>query len=213
MALTRLALQRVAAAPAARSMPVRAFAADHAPPVKLFGIPARYANATYTAASKAGVLDKVEMELLAFKDVLGKNSGFADFLSNPTVSRDDKVTTIDKMFEGGKTQAVTKNLMSTMAANNRLEDAGKVADAYAELMKAKRGELDAVVTTAVALTKAQAKTVSDALKAQAGGKAVSITTKVDQSILGGLTVQIGDKYMDMSVKSKIDKVTANLASA
>ena len=48
-------------------------------------------------------------------------------------------------------------------------------------------------------------------RAQAGGKAVSITTAVDPSILGGLTVQIGDKYMDLSVKSQIDKVTASLS--
>jgi hypothetical protein len=39
------------------------------PPVKLFGIPARYANATYTAASKQGVLEQVETELSAFKKV------------------------------------------------------------------------------------------------------------------------------------------------
>ena len=39
------------------------------PPVKLFGIPARYANAAYIAASKQGVLDKVETELLGFKQV------------------------------------------------------------------------------------------------------------------------------------------------
>lgn len=42
-----------------------------APPLKLFGIPARYANATYTAASKQGVLEKVETELLGFKQVRG----------------------------------------------------------------------------------------------------------------------------------------------
>ena len=207
----RLTLTRLAAAPAARTMPVRAFAADHAPPIKLFGIPARYANATYTAASKAGSLEKVETELLAFKAVMEKNAGFGDYLSNPTVSRDAKVSAIDKVFEGDKTQAVTKNLMMTMAANARLADAGKVADAYSELMQAKRGELDAVITSAVALTKAQEKKVTEALKAQAGGKAVSITTAVDPSILGGLTVQIGDKYMDLSVKSQIDKVTASLS--
>ena len=157
MAAMRLTLTRLAAAPAARTMPVRAFAADHAPPIKLFGIPARYANATYTAASKAGSLEKVETELLAFKAVMEKNAGFGDYLSNPTVSRDAKVSAIDKVFEGDKTQAVTKNLMMTMAANARLADAGKVADAYSELMQAKRGELDAVITSAVALTKAQEK--------------------------------------------------------
>ena len=53
--------------------------------------------------------------------------------------------------------------MMTMAANARLADAGKVADAYSELMQAQRGELDAVVTSAAPLTKAQEKKVSDAV--------------------------------------------------
>lgn len=79
--------------------------------------------------------------------------------------------------------------------------------------QAKRGELDAVVTSATELSKAQMKKVTDVLKQQAGGKAVSITTKVDQSILGGLTLQIGDKFLDLSVKSKIDKLTTTLQSA
>lgn len=42
---------------------------DHKPPLKLYGIPARYANATYTAASKKGELDKVQRDLDAFKHV------------------------------------------------------------------------------------------------------------------------------------------------
>ena len=157
-------LYRLTSAAPLRSLPLRAFStADHLPPVKLFGIPARYANATYTAASKANVLDKVEAELVAFKEVVGKNPSFDEFLSDPTVSREAKVEAIDKMFDGKKTQAVTKNLMMTMAANARLADAGKVADAYSELMQAQRGELDAVVTSAAPLTKAQEKKVSDAV--------------------------------------------------
>lgn len=48
---------------------MRVAAVNHAPPLKLFGIPARYANATYTAASKAGELDIVQRDLDAFQHV------------------------------------------------------------------------------------------------------------------------------------------------
>lgn len=54
-------------------LPNKPFPTAAAPPVKLFGIPARYANATYTAASKQGVLDQVETELLGFKSVNARN--------------------------------------------------------------------------------------------------------------------------------------------
>jgi F-type H+-transporting ATPase subunit O len=118
-----------------------------------------------------------------------------------------------ELFKGPKTSKVMKNLMSTLAGNNRVTETDKVADAYLELMKAKRGELDAVVTSATKLTKAQMAKVTDVLKATAKGKAVSITSQVDESILGGLTLQIGDKFLDLSVKSKIDAYTKSLHSA
>lgn len=157
-----------------------------APPLKLFGIPARYANATYTAASKAKCLDQVETELLGFQSLLASKPNFAGYLANPTISRQAKVDAIGKMFEGPKTSSVVKNLMTTIAANGRFADASKVTDAYVELMKAKRGELDAVVTTASALSAAQLKSVTATLKKQAGGKAVSITTKVGLRLVASL---------------------------
>ena len=54
---------------ALHTIPVRSFASEHDPPLKIFGIPARYANATYVAASKQSKLDVVEKDLLAFAEV------------------------------------------------------------------------------------------------------------------------------------------------
>merc|ERR1719223_904012 len=98
----------------------RAFAADHAPPLKLFGIPGRYANATYTAASKKGELDKVEAELLSFQALMEQKPEFNLFLSNPTVSRQQKVDTMEAIFNGKKSSKVVLNLMTTLASNARL---------------------------------------------------------------------------------------------
>lgn len=67
--------------------------------------------------------------------VLATKPAFADYMSNPTVSRDEKVKAIDELFSGPKTSKVMKNLMSTLAGNNRVTEADKVADAYLELMK------------------------------------------------------------------------------
>jgi len=201
MGLSRFA---AAARPAVVRMPVRALAAEaesHDPPLKLFGIHARYANAAYTAASKKKMLPKVETELAGFKTVLDRKPAFKQFLGNPTVSRPDKVAAVEKMFTGGKTTEVTKNLMMIMAANNRIGEAGKVADAFAELMRASRGEVDAVVTTAIAMSKDQEKSVLASLKQQFGE--VSVTTEVDPEILGGMTVKVGDKFLDLSARSKV----------
>merc|ERR1712129_491278 len=107
-----------------------------------------------------------------------------------------------------KTTPVTLNLMTTLAGNARLVETGKIVDAYVQMMKASRGEVEATIISADALTKAQTDAVASAMKTQVGtGKTVVLSTKVDPSIIGGLQVQIGDQFLDLSVKSKIDAIS------
>lgn len=75
---------------------VRSFSASHEPPKKLFGHTGRYAMATYTAASKAGALEKVESELTSFAEVVKKNANLAAFLSNPTIPRSEKTSKVGR---------------------------------------------------------------------------------------------------------------------
>eukprot|EP00611_Tribonema_gayanum_P026254 TRINITY_DN619_c0_g1_i2.p3 TRINITY_DN619_c0_g1~~TRINITY_DN619_c0_g1_i2.p3 ORF type:complete len:215 (-),score=89.33 TRINITY_DN619_c0_g1_i2:65-709(-) len=211
MALRQLAA-RAARPLCARTFASAAAAADHSPPLKLFGIPARYANATYTAASKAGKLDAVEADLTAFGAIITRNAEFSSYLSNPTVTRADKVALIESVFDGKHTTDISRNLFTTMAANARLSDARRVIGAFTELMKAKRGEVDAIVTTAEPLSAAQEKALIAALKKQVGDTAkIALETKVDAALIGGLTVQIGDKFMDLSIATKIKSVKNTLA--
>ncbi|CAN0521885.1 unnamed protein product, partial [Laminaria digitata] len=101
--------------------------ANHDPPLKLYGIPARYANATYSAASKAGQLEVVQRDLDAFQHIIRTNANFKAYLTNPTISRGAKVDMIDKAFDvKSKTSSVSKNLLLTMAGNARLGDTEKV---------------------------------------------------------------------------------------
>jgi F-type H+-transporting ATPase subunit O len=177
----------------------------HQPLKKLFGIHARYANATYTAASKAGTLDKVEMELAAIMATVESNAAFKNFLSDPTLSRPAKAAVCADLF-GGKMSDITCNLMDALSGNARLSETTKVVGAFNDLMAAKRGEIDAVVTSAEPLSKAAADAVTAALKNKAAGKTVKLTMNVDPNILGGLQVQIGDQFVDLSVNSRIDTI-------
>jgi len=180
--------------------------AAHRPPLDLYGLNARYANATYTAASKSKSLDKVESELLAIKNSAENSKEFALFLENPLISRDLKTKQVEEMLKG-KTTPVTMNLMTTLAGNARLNSISGITDNYIQLMKAKRGEVEATIISAEPLNKTQTAAVSDAMKSQfpAGAKVV-LKTEVNPSILGGLQIQIGDKFLDLSVGSRIEEV-------
>jgi len=181
--------------------------AEHRPPLNLGGKQARYANATYIAASKQGILDKVEGELVAICDSISKSDSFRIFLENPIMSRTEKVAKMNDLFKG-KTTPVTLNLMTTLAGNAKLVETPKIVAVYQQLMKAKRGEVEATIISAEPLSKTQLETVASAMKSQvAEGKKVSLTTKVDPAIVGGLQVQIGDQFLDLSVASRIDTIS------
>jgi len=180
--------------------------AAHRPPLDLFGLNARYANATYIAASKSSSLDKVEEELLAIKNSAENSKEFASFLENPLISRDNKSKSVEELLKG-KTTPVTMNLMTTLAGNARLNSIVGITDNFIQLMKAKRGEVEATIISAEPLTKTQTAAVSDAMKGQfPKGAKVLLKTEVNPSILGGLQIQIGDKFLDLSVGSRIEEV-------
>merc|ERR1712029_208864 len=101
----------------------------------------------------------------------------------------------------------TLNLMTTLAGNARLGETSKVIDAYVKLMKAKRG-VEVTIISADNLNKTQMDAVTTAMKSQVpAGSKVLLKTLVDPSLLGGLQVQIGDKFLDLSVKSRIDTIS------
>ena len=176
------------------------------PPIKLPGLHGRYANATFISASKHGHLSKVESELEAIKNVSASNPAFSSFLLDPTVGPAKKDEIIRSIL-GSNVTSTTTNLMSALAGNARLGETGKVAEAFGELMKARRGEVAAVVTTAKKLDKGSLSSIAKALEKKVGaGKKVDLTAVVDESIMGGVVVQIGDEMVDLTVKARIEEV-------
>jgi F-type H+-transporting ATPase subunit O len=179
-------------------------AAAHRPVLHLNGLPARYANATYVVASKMNVLDQVESELHGLAATAAKSPKFADFLCNPLISRDVKTAAVTTMHQ---LSPVTRNLLSVLAGNARLAELPKVASTFTQLMKAKRGQVDAKIISAEPLSPAMMKEVQAAMQSQVPkGKTVIIEQVTDPTIVGGLQVQIGDQFLDLSIKSRIDDI-------
>merc|ERR1712238_433341 len=168
-----------AAAVVVRTTGVRAFAAAaaansdllaHKPPVAVYGIIARYANATYSAASKKGLLEKVESELNGLAKAATDSPAFANFLENPLMSRDLKSQQIASILQEKKISQITINLCTTLAGNAKLQELSKVVATYGTYMKAKRGEVDA-------------------------------------TIISGIQIKIGDQFLDLSIKSRIQELS------
>ncbi|TMW58113.1 hypothetical protein Poli38472_011701 [Pythium oligandrum] len=177
------------------------------PKLQLFGIHARYANALYSVAAKQNKLDAVEKELLSIEETINKEPNFASFLKDPTIARGSKKEDISKVMEQGKFSKPVAGLFEVLAENGRLPEALGVISSYKQLMSAFRGEVKAKVTSADPLSKAQLDQVKKALGNRIKkDEVLLLETVVDPEILGGLKVQIGNYFIDLSLATKIDKI-------
>lgn len=97
-----------------------------------------------------------------------------------------------------------------LAENGRLGRLQGVAKAFATLMRAHRGEVQAKVTTAKQLDANEMKELQTVLQTFVKkGSTLQLETKVDPSLIGGMVVELGDRYIDMSISSKL-KTFSNL---
>ncbi|XP_003410342.1 ATP synthase subunit O, mitochondrial isoform X1 [Loxodonta africana] len=184
----------------------RPFAKLVRPPVQIHGVEGRYATALYSAASKQKKLDQVEKELLRVAQLL-KDPKVALALLNPHVKRSIKVKSLNDITAKERFSPLTSNLINLLAENGRLNSTPAVISAFSTIMSVHRGEIPCTVTTASPLDNtslSELKTVLNSFLRQ--GQVLKLEVKTDPSIMGGMIVRIGERYVDMSAKSKIEKL-------
>lgn len=183
-------------------------------PVQIFGTEGRYATALYSAAVKEKQLENVESDLKQIKALLKKKGRFADYLLNPSLDRHAKGKLLTTTIAEAKGSKLTGNLLGLLAENNRLNKLDVIATNYLTILAAHRGEVEVEVVTAKALDQALQQELDAALKAFVKkGQTIKLTTRIDPSIIGGMIVSIGDKYVDMSTAAKVKKYSELIKSA
>eukprot|EP00873_Tetraselmis_striata_P022092 jgi/Tetstr1/442356/TSEL_003188.t1 len=212
--------QHAAAATAVKGAPIaaRSFAsaaeAEVPVPVRLHGVSGRYATALYTACVKDGVLDGVSSEMDKILNELKTSPGTATYMLDPTINKVSKAKTVNSTLSEAKYSTTMVKLMTTMAENGRMGEVFKVADDFKQLVRAHRGQVGAMVTSAQPL---KPKQVEQVKKAVGGilkpGQTLELDLTVDPNILGGLIITMDDKRIDLSVATRVKKMTDSIRTA
>ncbi|KDQ57536.1 hypothetical protein JAAARDRAFT_58144 [Jaapia argillacea MUCL 33604] len=181
----------------------------------------KYSNAVYKAAlSKSPqVLNKVQTDLNAIASVLKSTPELDGFVHNPSLTTKDRETGLSVLYqqaEGSKKEPlsdITKNLFSVLSDNARLGETLGVIEGFNELVALYKGELSVIVTSASPLPKDTLSRLETTLKQSQTAqqaKTLKITNKVNPSILGGIVVDFGEKSIDLSVSSRVNKLNSLL---
>uniref|UniRef100_A0A0K8TPA9 Oligomycin sensitivity conferral protein n=1 Tax=Tabanus bromius TaxID=304241 RepID=A0A0K8TPA9_TABBR len=183
------------------------------PPVQVFGLEGRYATALYSAATKMKQLEPAEKELISLQESMKKDVKFREFIVSPIINKKVMARGLKETAEQVGLCSATSNLLQTLAHNGRLKKLDQIINSFKTIMAAHRGEVVCEVVTAKPLEDGQRRQLESALKAFVQkGQSIQLTSKVDPGIIGGMVVSIGDKYVDMSIASKV-KMYTDLISA
>lgn len=178
------------------------------PPVAVFGIEGRYATALYSAAYKEKKLDAIETELKKLNELLKKDTKLTEFILNPLINKFIKRDQLVTIFKKQNFSNLTVNLISALTENARLSNLNGVLNTFSNIMSAYRGEVLCEVVTAKPLETAQLKDLEMALQGfLKKGEKLILNSKINPSLIGGMVISIGDKYIDMSMATKIKNYT------
>lgn len=162
-----------------------------------------YSRALLRLAEEAGKAEEIREQLLGLGRHVLDDADFARFVESPLIGADDRARSIDKIFQGQVDDLVVSTLQ-VMNRKGRLSLLPALAEAYRRDLREARGRVDVHVTTAVPLGDEQRTSLEKALAAHTG-KTPELHEEVDESLIGGIVLRIGDQKVDASVQNEIRK--------
>ena len=169
----------------------------------------RYAKALLATAQEQQVVDQVADDMESVYTTLENSQELKAVLASPVISAELKGNTLKAIF--GKVSPVVKTFLALIAENNRANHLDGVALKYKQLYQELQGKQEAEVTTAVPLTPALEIVVMDKIKTLTDKK-VELVSTVDQDIIGGFILRLGDQQFDASVANQLQSLEHKLSN-
>ena len=161
------------------------------------------------AAEEAGQLDDLEDELFRFGRVVAGEPELRAALGEPVLPDDRKRALLGALLDG-KVTPVALRLITEMSLHPRGRSLVMSLEMCTRIVAERRQRLIAVVRTSAAITAEQRRRLADALAAIYGHE-VYVNIVIDPTVMGGMTIQVGDELIDASVASRLAAVRRKLA--
>ena len=185
---------------------------DHQPPSKEDTIEGRYAGVLFTHASQSGQLYNVYEDIKYLQELFTHCESFRLFTENQGVGAKEIVELNKALKDTAPFSDVTLKFLEVLAENKRLVYISHIADRYSKLYQEFNKEEKVTIISAKELSDGQKSEVLAALKAnpQNQGKEFTVEYEIDSTILGGLQMYTESEFMDMSLSSRMTRLTQEM---
>jgi F-type H+-transporting ATPase subunit delta len=166
-----------------------------------------YARAAFDYASSNGVIDQWA-EMISFCAAVADNAIMKAALDRPSLNRQKSAELFNKVC-ADKLDQHGKNFVKLLAENSRISLLPDIAVLYHHYQTEAEGIVDAELISALEVSEQQIEAIAGSL-AKRLGKKISITTSIDEKLIGGAIIRAGDMVIDGSVRGRLEKLSNTL---
>ncbi len=169
-----------------------------------------YAEALFEVGRDKGKLDALQQQLGEFTDAVDRNRELQVFFFSPYLSSTEKKEGLARAITGAEPELI--NFLELLVDKHRMTEVFRIRRELDELWKQENRRLDVTVTSAVELDNSVVEKIGQEVERQTGEK-VDLSSKVDDRILGGIVLQVGNMVLDASIRSRLEKLKKSVAQA
>ena len=172
----------------------------------------RYSLALYELASENNILTQVEDQSSSILNLISSSKDFSNLIKDPTNNQDDLLKVINGISDNNKFESLLKNFLSFLVTKRRFFYVEQILKSFIETCSQKRGELKAELKSAKELSSDEISKITDELTKNFSSK-IKLNYKYDESLIGGLVVQVGSTMVDTSIKNKLQQIENRMIEA
>jgi F-type H+-transporting ATPase subunit delta len=169
----------------------------------------RYAEAAYELATRDGTLDEFGAGLELAATILA-DQNVLDVLRDPGRPLRQRVEVVDALLASRVPEPILK-LIGLLVERGRIDKLPSVAAEYRRMLNREHGVVEALARTALPLSSDETAALEKKVAAMTG-RTVDLRVVVDESLIGGLTVRVGDTLYDASVRGRLERLRERLVA-
>jgi F-type H+-transporting ATPase subunit delta len=169
-----------------------------------------YGRALFEVADEQGKVEKLREQLGQFADALEQNRELKLFFFSPYFSTAEKQQALGGLLDGADDAFV--EFLKLLIENHRMPVIFRVRREYERLWAEANRVLPVQVTSAIELDEATTQSIGASI-GQSTSRKVTLSTRVDPDILGGIVVRVGNSILDASIRSRLEQLRKQVASA
>ena len=172
----------------------------------------RYSLALYELSEENNLLTQLEDECNSVLKLINDSKDFSNLIKDPTTNTEDLSKVINKIAENNKFETLFKNFLNFLIQKRRFFFIERILKSFIEICSRKRGELKAELKSAKELSSDEITKITDELTKNFSSK-IKLNYKHDESLIGGLVVQVGSTMVDTSIKNKLQQIENRMIGA